>query len=51
MAAMTWHGTCSACGGPVTGGTDDGTLDIPVGWQIVICLTFLCLCEEVEEAE
>jgi hypothetical protein len=32
---MTWQGICSACGEPVKGGSDDGTLDLPAGGQKV----------------
>jgi hypothetical protein len=47
---MTWQGVCAACGEPVKGGTDDGTLDLPADGQKVICLACLCLCKEEEES-
>jgi hypothetical protein len=46
---MTWQGICSACGAPVKGGTDNGTLDLPAGGQKVVCLS--CLCFRVEDEE
>ena len=48
---MTCQGVCSVCGAPVSGGPDNGALDIPAHGQEIICLACLCLCVEEEEGD
>ena len=43
---MIWHSTCALCGEYVTGGSDDGTLDLPAGGEAVVCLT--CVAFEMD---
>lgn len=45
---MIWHSTCAICGERVTGGSDNGTLDLPVGGETVVCLTCVAFGEAAD---